>query len=118
MSTHRTDLINYADKIIVMDNCKILTTGTMLSLEKNHPELINEWNESLKHQNNKLTSHKTAKERWSLIRLVSRIAGIKVKYNNKNKNNEKSWTTDYDAHVTPPIFSPLKLRKSMIFESR
>ncbi|XP_044013895.1 ATP-binding cassette sub-family C member Sur-like [Aphidius gifuensis] len=118
MSTHRTELINYADKIIVMDNCKILTTGTMLSLEKNHPALINEWNESLKHQKNKLTIHKTAKERWSLIRLVSRIAGIKVKYNIKNKNNEKSWTTDYDAHVTPPIFSPLKLRKSMIFESR
>lgn len=115
MATHRLEFIHHADNIIAMENCRIREAGILSMIEKNDPQLVEEWNESVKKQSNIKTYQKTAKERWSLIRLVSRIAGMTVKY--KNTNNE-TWTTDHDAHVFPPIFIPLKLRKLILFQSR
>ena len=42
--------------------------------------------------------YRTAKDRWSLIKLVSRIGNSA-----KNKLRDKSWITDQDAHVVYTI---------------
>lgn len=76
-----------------MDAGRVRAVGTKSSIEDSDPELANEWRNSIIRKNDGHRVHRTAKDRWSLIRLVSRI-GINVK-----NRQSGSWITDQDAHV-------------------
>lgn len=82
-------------KVIVMDDCRIRAVGTKSSIEDMDPELAGEWRIAALRRENNNRSQRTAKDRWSLIRLVSRI-GINVR---NRQASDGSWITDRDAHV-------------------
>ncbi|XP_043281302.1 ATP-binding cassette sub-family C member Sur isoform X2 [Venturia canescens] len=115
MVTHRLDFLGAADHIIAMDCCGVREVGTKSTIESSDPILGEEWRQSSQRRGlvNK-EIHKTAKDRWSLVRLISRI-GISVKHRNAN---DGSWSTDRDAYVIPPSFVPLRLRRSTLSGSR
>lgn len=115
MVTHRLELLRAAYHVISMENCRIRAVGTLSSIELTDPVLATEWREAARKRVDLQTVAKTAKDRWSLVRLVSRIAGISAKHKHAS---DGSWITDQDAHVTPPTFVPLRLRKSMMSGSR
>lgn len=113
MVTHRLELIPLADNIVALENCKLRSVGPVALIEATDPGLLEEWKESAKRRADVL--HKTAKDRWSLVRLVSRIAGFSSRHRH---TSDGSWMTEQDAHVSPPVFVPLRHRKSMLSESR
>ncbi|XP_072749305.1 ATP-binding cassette sub-family C member Sur isoform X2 [Anoplolepis gracilipes] len=114
MVTHRLDLLLAAHQVIVMDNCQVRAVGTKSSIEDMDPELAAEWRIADSRRENENRFQKTAKDRWSLIRLVSRI-GIGI---TKRHANDGSWIIDRDAHVNPPVFVPLRLRRTTLSGSR
>lgn len=91
-------------KVIVMDNCQIRAVGTKSSIEDIDPELAAEWRIADSRQENENRFQKTAKDRWSLIRLVSRI-GIGI---TKKHASDGSWIIDRDVHMVN--------KKSRIYE--
>ncbi|XP_074096275.1 sulfonylurea receptor [Cotesia typhae] len=119
MVTHRLELLRAAHHVVSMENCQVRAMGTMSSIELTDPQLVEEWREAARRRLDisvqDQTVPKTAKDRWSLVRLVSRIAGISVKHRHAS---DGSWITDQDAYVSPPAFVPLRLRKSMMLGSR
>ncbi|XP_076755199.1 sulfonylurea receptor isoform X2 [Xylocopa sonorina] len=114
MVTHRLELLSTAHQVIVMDGCRIRAMGTKSAIEDSDPELAIEWRKSTTRQEKGQYVHRTAKDRWSLIRLVSRI-GTNVK---KKLPEDGSWITDQDAHVNPPGFVPLRRRRATLYGSR
>lgn len=78
-----------------MDNCRVRAVGTKSNIEDMDPELAAEWRIADSRQENENRFQKTAKDRWSLIRLVSRI-GIGI---TKRHASDGSWIIDRDAHV-------------------
>ncbi|XP_015114991.1 ATP-binding cassette sub-family C member Sur [Diachasma alloeum] len=113
MVTHRLDLIPLADNIVALENCRLRSVGPLSLIEATDPQLLQEWKEAAKRRADVI--HRTAKDRWSLVRLVSRIAGFSAKHRHAS---DGSWMTEQDAHVSPPVFVPLRHRKSMLSESR
>ncbi|RLU19415.1 hypothetical protein DMN91_007972 [Ooceraea biroi] len=95
MISHRLELLSAAHQVIVMDACRVRAVGMKSSIEDMDPELAAEWRTAATRRENENRYQKTAKDRWSLIRLVSRI-GI---------NN-------------PPVFVPLRLRRTTLSGSR
>lgn len=69
-----------------MDGCRVRAVGTKSSIEDMDPELAAEWRIAATRRENENRHQKTAKDRWSLIRLVSRI-GINVR-------SRQSWIID------------------------
>ncbi|KMQ95020.1 atp-binding cassette transporter sub-family c member 9 [Lasius niger] len=114
MVTHRLDLLLAAHQVIVMDSCRVRAVGTKSSIEDMDPELAAEWRIADSRRENENRFQKTAKDRWSLIRLVSRI-GIGI---TKRHASDGSWIIDRDAHVNPPAFIPLRLRRTTLSGSR
>ncbi|XP_051156850.1 ATP-binding cassette sub-family C member Sur-like isoform X2 [Leptopilina boulardi] len=114
MITHRLELLPFADQIVAMDFCQIRAVGTKINIEKTDSALAAEWREAVKRKVNDHQVQKTAKDRWSLIRLISRIS-ISIRQRN---SIDGSWIIDQDAHVTPPVFVPLRLRRSTLLGSR
>ncbi|XP_076544094.1 sulfonylurea receptor [Osmia lignaria lignaria] len=112
MVTHRLELLSTTHQIIVMDGGRIRAVGTKSSIEDSDPELANEWRNITTRKNDGHRVYRTAKDRWSLIRLVSRIS-----INVKNKQSG-SWITDQDAHVGPSAFVPLRMRRATLSGSR
>lgn len=78
-----------------MDGCRVRAVGTKSSIEDADPELATEWRIAASRQQDDDESQKTARDRWSLIRLVSRIG-----FNARDRNtSDGSWSVDRDAHV-------------------
>ncbi|XP_076160818.1 sulfonylurea receptor isoform X2 [Ptiloglossa arizonensis] len=114
MVTHRLELLPVAHQVIVMDSCRVRAVGTKSFIEDSDPELAIEWRKAATRQPDGRRVRRTAKDRWSLIRLVSRI-GINL----KNKQaSDGSWVTDQEAHVSPPAFVPLRMRRTSLSGSR
>lgn len=91
--------MDVAIKVVVMDGCRIRTIGTKSAIEDFDPELAIEWRKmETKEEDGYRRVYRTAKDRWSLIKLVSRIGN-----NAKNKLRDKSWITDQNAHVVYTI---------------
>lgn len=78
-----------------MDFCQIRAVGTKINIEKTDSALAAEWREAVKRKVNDHQVQKTAKDRWSLIRLISRIS-ISIRQRN---SIDGSWIIDQDAHV-------------------
>ncbi|XP_067206473.1 ATP-binding cassette sub-family C member Sur isoform X2 [Linepithema humile] len=114
MVTHRLELLSAAHQVIVMEDCRVRAVGTKSSIEDMDPELAEEWRIAYSRRENENHSQRTAKDRWSLIRLVSKI-GINV----KNRHaSDGSWIFDRDSHVSPPVFVPLRLHRTTLSGSR
>ncbi|KZC13248.1 ATP-binding cassette sub-family C member Sur [Dufourea novaeangliae] len=115
MVTHRLELLSTAHQVIVMHGCRVRAVGTKSTIEDSDPELAAEWRTAAARGNNlSCRVHRTAKDRWSLIRLVSRI-GINL----RNKQaSDGSWITDQEAHVNPPAFVPLRMRRTTLSGSK
>lgn len=78
-----------------MEDCRVRAVGTKSSIEDMDPELAEEWRIAYSRRENENHSQRTAKDRWSLIRLVSRI-GINV----RNRHaSDSSWIFDRDTHI-------------------
>ncbi|XP_020299812.1 ATP-binding cassette sub-family C member Sur [Pseudomyrmex gracilis] len=112
MVTHKVELLSAAHQVIVMDDCRVRAVGTKFSIENSDAELAAEWRIANSRRENETRFQKTAKDRWSLIRLVSRI-GINV----KNKH-DGLWIIDRDAYVNPSTFVPLRSRQAILCRSR
>ncbi|XP_014489002.1 PREDICTED: ATP-binding cassette sub-family C member Sur [Dinoponera quadriceps] len=110
MVTHRLELLSTAHQVIVMDGCRVRAVGTKSSIEDADPELAAEWRVAASREQDDGGSQRTARDRWSLIRLVSRIG-----FNVKDRHaSDGSWNVDRDAHVNPPVFVPLRLRRTTL----
>ena len=82
-------------QVVVMDGCRVRAVGTKSTIEDADPELAIEWRKTAINQDEGYRAHRTAKDRWTLIKLVSRIS-----VSAKNKQlSDGSWITDQDAHV-------------------
>ncbi|XP_017788164.1 PREDICTED: ATP-binding cassette sub-family C member Sur [Habropoda laboriosa] len=114
MVTHRLELLSTAHQVVVMDGSRVRAVGTKSAIEDSDPVLALEWRKTARRKDEGPRAHRTAKDRWSLIRLVSRI-GINVK---KKQPDDGSWITDQDAHVNPPGFVPLRMRRTTLSGSR
>ncbi|XP_043258607.1 ATP-binding cassette sub-family C member Sur [Colletes gigas] len=114
MVTHRLELLSMAHQVIVMDGCRVRAVGTKSTIEESDPELATEWRQAATRQTDERRNHRTAKDRWSLVRLISRIS---INVRNK-QTSDGSWITDQDAHVNPPVFVPLRMRRGNLSGSR
>lgn len=82
-----------------MESCKVRAVGTKAIIEKTDPALVAEWREVAKRKVDDHHVQRTAKDRWSLIRLISRIS-ISIKQRN---TTDGSWIIDQDAYVVHKI---------------
>ena len=108
-------------QIIAMENGHIRTQGSLTEIERKDPELFQAWKSSVKRElesNEDWTDgkartegnfkkslkatdvreavgNKTAKERWQLVRLVSRISSQL----RQNIISDGTWQTEEEAHV-------------------
>ncbi|XP_058815986.1 ATP-binding cassette sub-family C member Sur [Topomyia yanbarensis] len=78
MITQKLQLVFSADYIIAMDDFAVCATGTLSEIENNYPQVLRQWNAIIaKEQQSRetgLSSGKTARERWKLFKIVSRIS--------------------------------------------
>lgn len=81
-----------------MDGCKVRAVGSKSAIEFSDRELAAEWREAARRKDSQSKGHKTGRDRWSLIRLVSRI-GLSLRHVTVG---DGSWATDQDAHVVSP----------------
>ncbi|KYM97235.1 Cystic fibrosis transmembrane conductance regulator [Cyphomyrmex costatus] len=114
MITHKLELLSAAHQIIVMDGCRVRAVGTKSSIEDTDSELAAEWRLINTRHENENQFKKTARDRWSLIKLVYRIGMNKT----RRHVSDGSWITDRDAYVNPPAFVPLRLRRTSLSGSR
>ncbi|XP_060812927.1 ATP-binding cassette sub-family C member Sur isoform X1 [Bombus pascuorum] len=114
MVTHRLELLSTAHQVVVMDGCRIRVVGTKSAIEDADPELAIEWRKTATNKDEGYRADRTAKDKWALMKLVSRIG---VSATNK-RLGDGSWTTDQDAHVNPPAFVPLRMRRTTLGGSR
>nr|CAD7459033.1 unnamed protein product [Timema tahoe] len=96
--THRLQLLSYAHKIIAVEQGSVRAQGNLSEIESVDPELVRTWKatmsrEALEGQRN--VGGRTAKERWKLVKLVSRI-GVQLKQRNVA---DGTWQTDEETHV-------------------
>jgi len=61
-----------------MDDCRVRAVGMKSSIEDMDPELAAEWRIAATRRENENHCQKIARDRWSLIRLASKI-GINVR---------------------------------------
>jgi len=83
-----------------MDKGNIRIQGTIQEIQKRDPQLYAEWKEMITKKEAELQKHmetKTAKDRWSLLKLVSKI-GLQFK--------NHSWANDENVCLTFQIYSP------------
>ncbi|XP_077281722.1 sulfonylurea receptor [Temnothorax americanus] len=114
MVTHKLELLSAAHQIIVMDGCRVRAVGTKSSIENVDSRLAAEWRIANSRREDEDHFQKTARDRWSLIKLV-----YKVGKNKKRRHvSDGSWITDRDAHVNPSAFVPLRLRQTTLSGSR
>lgn len=92
--THRVQLVQNAYKVIVMDKGTIKDQGTVQQIEQTNPTLTKEWHTGPISMETKHRS-KTAKDRWNLFRLVSKI-GNQLKHRNTVHG---SWFTDQEIEL-------------------
>lgn len=79
-----------------MEKGKIREQGTLRQLEVRDPDLTNEWSKIMNlGTNENECKSKTARDRWNLFRLVSRI-GNQLKHRNSVHG---TWTTSEETHV-------------------
>ncbi|XP_011881729.1 PREDICTED: ATP-binding cassette sub-family C member Sur [Vollenhovia emeryi] len=112
MVTHKLELLPAAHQIIVMDGCRVRAVGTKSSIENTDSGLAAEWRIADSRREDENRFHKTAKDRWSLIKLVYRIGMNKT----RRHVSDGSWISD--VHVNPPTFVPLRLRRTTLSGSR
>jgi len=77
-----------------MDGCRVRAVGTKSSIEDTDSELA-EWRIVNTRHEDENQFQKTAKDRWSLIKLVYRIGMNKT----KKHDDDEWWTIDHDAYV-------------------
>ncbi|KAG8232068.1 hypothetical protein J437_LFUL011614 [Ladona fulva] len=130
--THHLQLLSHAYHIIAMENGHIRAQGSLTEIEKKDPKLFQAWKSSVKRElesnedwidgkaraegnfkkSLKVTDvreavgNKTAKERWQLVRLVSRISSQL----RQNIISDGMWQTEEEAHVAPPLVHPFRNR--------
>ncbi|XP_046390100.1 ATP-binding cassette sub-family C member 9 isoform X2 [Ischnura elegans] len=125
--THQLQLLSHAYHIIAMENGQVRIQGTLGEIERADPELFQSWKSAVKHEmesnrefmDGKVHSDgdvknsekeafgaKTAKERWQLLRLVSKIS-TQLK---QNIVPEGSWHIEDEARVAPPLVHPFRHR--------
>ncbi|KAL0120319.1 hypothetical protein PUN28_008165 [Cardiocondyla obscurior] len=113
MTTHKLELLTAAHQVIVMDGCRVRAVGTKSSIENMDSGLAAEWRLANSRRDDENYFQKTAKDRWSLIKLVYRIGINKT----RRHASDGSWITDRDAH-NPSAFVPLRLRRTTLSGSR
>ncbi|XP_011149879.1 ATP-binding cassette sub-family C member Sur [Harpegnathos saltator] len=108
MVTHKLELLSAAHQVIVMDSCRVRAVGTKSSIEDVDSELATEWRIAASRQQDDARSQRTARDRWSLVKLVSRLNVRDARI------SDGSWIADHDAHVSPSVFVPLRLRRTTL----
>ncbi|CAB3372321.1 Hypothetical predicted protein [Cloeon dipterum] len=109
--THRLQLLHLADHIIVMDvSGSIRNQGSLNDIEKKDPDLVTEWRAAMSRQeeNQKAAKGRTARERWQLVRLVSRIGSQLSKQ--KVVAQDGTWQTPEETPMPSSIFIPFRRR--------
>ncbi|XP_054281763.1 ATP-binding cassette sub-family C member Sur-like [Macrosteles quadrilineatus] len=104
MVTHCVQLISLAHQVVVIDKGRVKACGSPAELERAGVTVLGR---SL----GETHKGRTARERWQLIKLVSRI-GLQLKQRNLA---DGTWHAD---HITPPIFVPFRRRLSKFSGSR
>jgi ABC-type multidrug transport system fused ATPase/permease subunit len=115
--THRLQLLAHAHQIIALEGGSVRAQGSLTEIEANDRELVRNWRaamtrEALEEKRN--ARSEAARERWQLLKLVSRI-GIQLKHRN---NVDGTWQTDEQAHVPSPAFLPLRRHQGAFSGSR
>lgn len=95
--THHLPVLHHAYHIIAMERGKIRIQGSLNEIQKSDPECYKEWQEMITRKEQELNvirEAKTAKERWTLLKLVSKV-GLQFK---QNRNLDKSgWKGDEET---------------------
>lgn len=115
--THRLQLLSYADKIIAVEKGIIRAQGTLKDIESFDKELVKNWRTVMSREaleEKKLSKGHTAKERWQLIKLISRI-GMQLKQQSVKDN---TWQAENGCLAGLPQFVPFRKQKSAFGGSR
>ncbi|XP_071446866.1 ATP-binding cassette sub-family C member Sur isoform X2 [Hetaerina americana] len=126
--THQLQLLSHAYHIIAMENGHVRIQGTLGEIERADPELFQSWKSSVKREmesnrdfidgkanpdgdlrkndTKEAFGAKTAKERWQLLRLVSKIS-TQLK---QHIVPDGTWHIEDEAHVAPPLVHPFRHR--------
>uniref|UniRef100_A0A1B6CN95 Uncharacterized protein n=1 Tax=Clastoptera arizonana TaxID=38151 RepID=A0A1B6CN95_9HEMI len=104
--THSLQFLHHAHQIILLENGSVKACGGLYDVERGGIR-------SLKSENNSQETHKgrTARERWQLVKLVSRI-GQQLKQRNLI---DGTWKAD---HIAPSLFVPFRRRLGTFSGSR
>lgn len=97
--THHLPVLHHAHHIIAMERGRIRIQGTLSEIQSQDPECYKEWQEMISRKEQELhiqRETRTAKERWSLLKLVSRV-GLQFKYN--RMADKSSWKTDEETNT-------------------
>ncbi|XP_053691966.1 ATP-binding cassette sub-family C member Sur [Sabethes cyaneus] len=113
MVTQSLQLLFSADYIIAMEAFTVSATGTLSEIENNFPQTLRQWKAIIakEQQSNEtgLSPGKTARERWKLFKIVSRISLQK-----RHAHDEY-----YEQPAGTLLYTPAALqRNSSLFGSR
>ncbi|CAG7720775.1 unnamed protein product [Allacma fusca] len=121
--THHLPVLRHAHHIICMERGRIRIQGTLADIKVQDPTLHAEWTEIMTQKEAEIQKQqetKTAKERWSLLKLVSKI-GLQFKHRNSEGGiwkvsddpkgqldtyRKRKGTFSHYKHLSHDIFSP------------
>lgn len=99
--THHLPVLHHAHHIIAMERGSIRIQGTLPEIQSRDPQCYKEWQELISRKEKELhiqRETKTAKERWTLLKLVSRV-GLQFKYNRMHDKSGGWKTTEEQANA-------------------
>ncbi|XP_059488287.1 ATP-binding cassette sub-family C member Sur [Neocloeon triangulifer] len=108
--THRLQLLHLADHIVVMHpHGALRIQGSLNEIERMDPELVSEWRTAMSRQDEhqKAARGRTARERWQLVRLVSRIGS---QLRQKVGTPDATWQSAEEPPVPSSVFVPFRRR--------
>ncbi|ODN02369.1 ATP-binding cassette sub-family C member 8 [Orchesella cincta] len=106
--THHLPVLHHAYHIIAMEKGRIRIQGTLPEIQAKDPECYKEWQEMISRKEQELNIQRearTAKERWTLLKLVSKV-GLQFKHN--RMADKSGWKTDEETNAGLEPFSRKK----------
>ncbi|CAL8071482.1 unnamed protein product [Orchesella dallaii] len=106
--THHLPVLHHAYHIIAMERGRIRIQGTLPEIQAKDPQCYKEWQEMISRKEQELNIQRearTAKERWTLLKLVSKV-GLQFKHN--RMVDKGGWKTDEETNAGLEPFSRKK----------
>lgn len=103
LATHHLPVLHHAYHIVALEKGQIRVQGSLSEIQREDPVCYKNWEEMITKKEHELQVQreaKTAKERWTLLKLVSKV-GLQFKQTRGDDKSDWRSTDEHDSRLTP-----------------